>query len=93
MTQSLAFRLPIAILKERNRFVAYTPALDLSTSGKTAKEAQDRFAEAATLFLEEIFENNTADEVLYDLGWSKVRKSWKPPLMISHKTEAFQVTI
>jgi predicted RNase H-like HicB family nuclease len=44
----------VAILREGKRFVAYTPALDLSTSGKTQAEAKARFQEAAELFFEEL---------------------------------------
>lgn len=46
--------LPVAILRESNRFIAYTPALDLSTSGKSFAEAKARFQEAAELFFEEL---------------------------------------
>lgn len=45
--------LPVSVLKEGKRFVAYAPALDLSTSGKTYEEAKERFEEAVTLFFEE----------------------------------------
>ncbi|MEK7636828.1 MAG: hypothetical protein AAB402_00355 [Patescibacteria group bacterium] len=45
--------LPVSILREGKRFIAYTPALDLSTSGKTFDQAKQRFAEAAELFFEE----------------------------------------
>lgn len=75
--------LPFLITKQNKRFVAYTPALDLSTSGKTEKEVKKRFTEAARLFLEEIFENKTADEVLSELGWKKVQKKWAPPMVVS----------
>lgn len=39
--------LPVTFLREGKKFVAYTPALDLSTSGDTLEQAQKRFAEAA----------------------------------------------
>ncbi|MEK7537372.1 MAG: hypothetical protein AAB619_00155 [Patescibacteria group bacterium] len=45
--------LPVSILREGKRFIAYTPALDLSTSGKTFEQAKQRFEEAAELFFEE----------------------------------------
>lgn len=76
--------LPVSFLKEGNRFVAYTPALDLSTSGKTYREAQNRFDEAVQLFFEELFAKGTLDDVLCGLGWKKNRARWSPPVVIAH---------
>ena len=42
--------LTVNFLREGKRFIAYSPALDLSTSGKTYEEARQRFQEAAQLF-------------------------------------------
>jgi len=46
--------LPVFILKEGRRFIAYSPALDLSTSGKTYSEVKKRFAEIVDIFFEEL---------------------------------------
>lgn len=83
----IQFNLPVTILKEGKRFVAYSPALDLSTSGKTFKETQKRFVEAAMIFFEEIIKKKTIDEVLGDLGWKKSKKEWQPPVVVSQKLE------
>jgi len=32
-------------------------------------------------------------EVLEELGWQKVKKEWKPPVMISHHAETISVPI
>ncbi len=85
--------LTVVILKEGDKFVAYTPALDLSTYGKTLKEAQKNFVEAANLFLEEIKESDTVDEVLTGLGWTKLNREMVPPEVISHHTESFTVPL
>ena len=37
--------LPVTIFKEGKSYVAYSPALDLSTSASTYKKAQVRFSE------------------------------------------------
>ncbi len=66
--------LPLSVIKEGNRFIAYTPVLDLSTSGKTYEEAKKRFDEAVSIFFEEIIDEGNAEEVLSDLGWTKVQK-------------------
>jgi hypothetical protein len=63
--------------------VAYTPALDISTSGKTEKEVKNKFVELVNLFLEEIIQANTANDILSELGWKKVQKIWTPPKVVS----------
>lgn len=80
---NLSYKLPVSITKQGKRFVAYTPALDLSTSGKSVKNVQERFQEIASIFLEEIFNSGNADEVLSELGWQKVQKKWSPPKVVS----------
>ena len=54
LNNKLLFKLPVIITKQNRRFVAYTPALDISTSGKTQKEVKNKFIELVNLFLEEI---------------------------------------
>jgi hypothetical protein len=87
------FSLPMAVLKEKKRYVAYTPALDLSTSGRTQKMAQKRFVEATIFFFEECMRKGTLDEVLDELGWQKVKKEWKPPVVVSQQSEMIRVPI
>ena len=87
------FSLPVTFLKEKARFVAYSPAIDLSTSGKTFKQAKERFAEAAMLFFEEIYKKGTVDEALGDLGWEKRDKEWRPPVVVSQEPEMISVSV
>ena len=89
----LQFKLPVSFLKERRRFVAYTPALDLSTSGKTLGEAKRRFEEISMLFFEELIRKGTLEEVLSELGWHKVKKEWKSPVIVSQKSETIRVPV
>ena len=88
---SIQAKIPVSILREGDSFVAYTPALDLSTAGKTYEEVQKRFSEAVELFLEEIISMGTADTVLSDLGWRKVRTKWQPPVVVAMDTMAVAV--
>mgnify|MGYP001604537314 CR=1 FL=1 len=83
LNNKFLFKLPVIITKQNRRFVAYTPALDISTSGKTEKEVKSRFIELVNLFLEEIIEANTVDDILSELGWKKVQKTWVPPKLIA----------
>lgn len=63
--------------------MAYSSALDLSTSGKTEIEAKKRFEEVATIFFEELHKKGIAKEVLTDLGWQIQKKEWTPPILRS----------
>ncbi len=91
MKKQFSFKLPVTIIKQGRSYVAFSPALDLSTSGKTEKQAKSRFAEATTLFIEEIFETGTASDVLSDLGWTKVQKMWNPPKIISAESMGIKI--
>jgi len=93
LKNNLSFNLHVMITKQNKRFVAFTPALDISTSGKSVKEVKERFAELANVFLEEIFEAKTADDVLSELGWKKVQKQWNPPEIISSQSIGLQIPV
>jgi len=78
--------LPVNISKHGKRYVAYTPALDLSTSGKNMAEVKRRFSEVVELFFEELQDAGTLTEVLTELGWkrharvsAKSPAQWQPP--------------
>ena len=88
---SLHFQVPVSFLKEKKRFIAYSPVLDLSTSGKTFEQAKKRFEEASNIFFEEIVEMGTMDDVLINLGWVKFQKTWQPPLTVGQSTQSVQV--
>lgn len=78
--------LPVLFIKEYGKYIAYTPALDLSTSGDSVPHAKKRFVEAVTLFLRETIKMGTLEEVLLSCGWEKVSKpkaGWRPPLIVS----------
>ncbi|PIR40293.1 MAG: hypothetical protein COV33_00545 [Candidatus Zambryskibacteria bacterium CG10_big_fil_rev_8_21_14_0_10_34_34] len=86
MKTRMQINVPVSYFKEDKSFVAYTPALDLSSAGKTLKEAEKNIAEAVSIFMEEILKNGTIDEVLSSLGWKKISKTkeWMPPIFVSH---------
>jgi predicted RNase H-like HicB family nuclease len=80
------------VFKEGNSFVAYSPALDISSCGSTEQEARKMFKEAAEIFIEEITEMGTVTEVLEDRGWRKsaVGPAWSPP---EYKQESVQIAV
>ncbi len=77
--------LPVSILKEGKRFIAYSPALDISTSGKSHAEARRRFTEAVQIFFEEIMRVGTLEKSLTELGWKKSGSHLRPPLVVSQE--------
>ena len=89
--KNLSLKLSVFITKQGKRFVAYTPALDLATSGKSEKDVKVKFQELVSLFFEEIATAGTMDDVLAELGWQKERRQWKPPRVISAKPVDFRV--
>jgi len=86
-------KLPVSIFREGDSFIAYTPALDISTSGKSYSQVKKRFGELVETFLEEIVKTGNLNDVLSDLGWEKIKKQWMPPAMISQKIEDFEMAL
>ncbi len=89
---NLEFNLPVSFLREGNKYIAYTPALDLSTSGRSYPQVKKRFEELVNIFFEDIIEQGTVDEVLSGLGWQKSQAKWSPPVVISQELQAIKVT-
>ena len=83
--------LPVSILREGRKYIAYTPALDLSTSGKTFAEAKSRFGEMVGIFFEDIISRGTLEEVLLDCGWEKIDKKWTPPAIVANEMHSVAV--
>jgi len=87
----LEISLPVSILREGKRFVAYTPALDLSTSANSFEKVRERFNEIVNIFFEELIKKGTLDDVLRDLGWKKVQRKWTPPVVVSQESQTVRV--
>lgn len=86
-------QLPLSIFREGKSFIAYTPALDLSTSGKSYEEVKKRFNEVVAIFFEELVKKGTLAEVLEGLGWQKVKKQWAPPVLVSQEMEKVRLSV
>ena len=89
--QSINFSIPVSIFKERDAFVAYTPALDISTAAGTVAEVKKQFEELVMIFFEELEQRGTTIEVLESMGWEKTRSSWAAPVEVEHSIESFEV--
>ncbi len=85
----MQFGLPVTFLKEGDNFIAYTPALDLSTFGPTFDKTKRNFIEAVNIFFDEIIEMGIVNDVLTELGWQKENGKFIPPVVVSNQTETF----
>ena len=87
MSPHSSLKLTVNFIKERNQVIAYSPALDISTVGKTEAHAKRRFDELVRIFLKDIMERKVTDEVLTELGWTKSyarsKPQWIPPAVKS----------
>lgn len=89
-------KLPVSFLKEGNKFIAYTPALDISTCGDTFSQAKKRFEQLVRIFLKETIKMGTLEDVLRDCGWRKITHPthrWIPPIVIGQEEQAIQIPI
>jgi predicted RNase H-like HicB family nuclease len=91
MKKPMSYSLPVTIFREGQYFVAYSPALDLSSSGKSEDESKKMFGEAVDIFFEELTESGTLEEVLLDLGWTKVDNRFEPPELIDQSVMTVSV--
>jgi len=80
--------LSVTFFKEGKVFVAYSPALDISTVGKSLKEVKANFEELTNLFFEETENRGTTEDALLSLGWQKTEsRQWQPPVEVEHSIQ------
>lgn len=73
--------LPVQFIREGDEFVAYCPALDISTSASSLEAVKKMFAELVEIFFGETLKMGTIDKVLHECGWRKVgKRGWHPPV-------------
>ena len=73
------FNVPVQFFQQGDVYVAYTPALDLSTYGSNKKEAQVSFTESIQTFFSSFDDVRELGQVLESLGWQKRKTTWQPP--------------
>ena len=89
--KTIQYNIPVIFLREGKKFIAYTPALDLSTTANSYAKAKERFNEIVEIFFEELIRKNTLKEVLENFGWHKMNARWKPPVVIAQESETVTV--
>ncbi|UOR06226.1 hypothetical protein MUN82_03820 [Hymenobacter aerilatus] len=83
--EKLTLQIEAFILKEGKHYVAYCPALELSSYGSSPEDAKEAFGEAIEIFLEDTAEKGTLEKLLLSLGWT-LRKRPTPEYQPPHFT-------
>jgi predicted RNase H-like HicB family nuclease len=71
------------IFREGETYVAYVPALDLSSCGATDAEARRNIRDAVRGFLAASADLGTLDEILRESGYEPEGDGWRPPVFVS----------
>lgn len=82
---SITVGINVVIVQEENQFIAYCPALELSSYGDDIKQAKKRFEKEIEIFFEETSHRGTLEKYLLKLGWTLTQKpkpKYYPPLNI-----------
>ncbi len=67
---SISLQLDVLFIKEDNYIVAYCPALEISSYGKTQTEAKAAFETEIKIFIDESSKNGTLEKYLLKQGWT-----------------------
>jgi predicted RNase H-like HicB family nuclease len=68
--KSILVNVDIVIVKDGDYFIAYCPALQVSSYSHNEKEARSGFDEALQIFVEETEKKGSFEKVLLKMGWS-----------------------
>jgi predicted RNase H-like HicB family nuclease len=60
----------VLLYKDGDYHMAYCPALELSSYGKTESEAKEYFLDALNIFIEDTIKKGTLEKCLLKFGWS-----------------------
>lgn len=74
-----SFDIEFFVFREKDRYIAYCPSLDISTSGENFNDAIGNFYEMFQLHIECCLEAGTLYEDLIAHGWKIKKKSMSPP--------------
>ncbi|HRN27095.1 MAG: hypothetical protein IT276_11795 [Ignavibacteriaceae bacterium] len=69
-TDTIKLQVDVLIIKEEDYIVAYCPALELSSYGKTKSEAKAAFEVDIKIFIDETFKSGNLEKYLLKQGWT-----------------------
>lgn len=90
---AITVTVPLVIWREGERFVSYSPALDLSSCGASEKEAERSFAEAVSALIETANERGCLEELLETYGWTRQGGEWRVPCETARGSIPFEFTL
>ena len=79
----MEFAFTAHIFKEGDAYVAYAPALDLSSCGDTDEAARRNIRDAVRGFLAASEKMGTLAEILEEAGYRRQGESWQAPEFVS----------
>lgn len=71
---SININIQVVLFQEDNMWVAYCPALEISSYGDDQKDAKAAFDEAMAIFINETDRKGTLERYLLKLGWQLQQK-------------------
>ena len=77
------FSFDVHIFKEGRTYVAYVPALDLSSCGATDDDARRNIRDAVRGFLAASARMGTLEEILQESGYEREGDAWRAPEFVS----------
>jgi predicted RNase H-like HicB family nuclease len=77
------FSFDARFFKEGDTYVAYVPALDISSCGATVEEARGNIRDAVRGFLAASNDLGTVREILKEAGYEPDGDGWRPPEFVS----------
>lgn len=91
MSKKHRYKIFTHIIREKDTYIVYAPALDLSAYGVSVEAAKKNFHDTLTIFLQETIKKGTLEEILLELGWEKIEDGkapyWNPPQFITDGIE------
>jgi hypothetical protein len=78
-----SFSFDTHIFKEGDVYVAYVPALDLSSCGDTDEQARHNIRDAVRGFLKTSAEMGALGEILEEAGYRREGDEWRAPEFVS----------
>lgn len=73
--------LAVAIYKEGDYYIAYCPALEISSYAKTIRQVKSEFDREVNIFFTETIRKGTLERLLLKYGWTLKLSDFIPPAL------------
>lgn len=82
--------LTVALFKEDKYYVAYCPALELSTYATNMEKVKREFTKELDIFFKETIRKATLERLLLKYGWTLQMKEFRPPSLSVNMLNQFK---